>query len=128
MMKCCFFMLPAAVSRGSNCSFTSARMYPDRCRPLVPAGPSTVYLSVADIVNPDLFCCRHGFVSTSPTFMRSTYSHPADTHGRLAQNTVNRAAIVGGGRYRHHSHSSLEFVSFGAINSTIIIIIIRSHI
>ena len=36
-----------------------------------------------------------GLVSTLPTFMRSSASHPAGPHGWLAQNMVNRASNVG---------------------------------
>ena len=35
-----------------------------------------------------------GFVSPPPTFRRSSASHPAGPHGRLAQKTVNRAPIA----------------------------------
>ena len=37
----------------------------------------TVYLFVANIANPDLFAYGPGFVSTSPTFMSCSASHPA---------------------------------------------------
>ena len=36
-----------------------------------------MYLFIADITNP-------GLVSTSPTFVRSSTSHPAGPHGRCA--------------------------------------------
>ena len=39
-----------------------------------------------------------GLVSTSPTVVRSSASHPAGPHDRLAQNTVNRARIAGVGK------------------------------
>ena len=42
----CFCRLPAALSRGFNSSFTSARMYPNRCRPLVLAVVGQVMLGV----------------------------------------------------------------------------------
>ena len=42
---------------------------------------------------------RPGFVSTSPAFMRSSASHPADPHGRLAQKTVYRVPLLGVGGY-----------------------------
>ena len=48
-----------------------------------------------------------GFVSTSPVFIRSRVSHPADPHGWLVQKTVNRAPISRGGRFGHNLHSSL---------------------
>ena len=48
-----------------------------------------------------------GLVSTSLAFMRSSASHPAGPHGRLSQETVNRASIAGGGMFRHNFHSSL---------------------
>ena len=40
-----------------------------------------------------------GFVSTSPAFMRSSASHPAGPHGRLAQKTVNQAPLMGAGGF-----------------------------
>ena len=46
------------------------------------------------------------FVSRSPTIMRSSASHSAGMHGRLAQKTVNRAPIAGDVRFRHNFHSS----------------------
>ena len=49
-----------------------------------------------------------GLVSTSPSFVSSSASHPAGPHGRLAQKTVNRAPIAGGGKVRHNLHSSFE--------------------
>ena len=66
----------------------------------------TVYLFMADIANPDLFCVvvGPGFVPTSPAFMRSSASHPAGPHGRLSK---LRAHIPGVGRFRHNLHSSL---------------------
>ena len=48
-----------------------------------------------------------GVVSTSPTFMRSSASHPAGPDGRLTQKRENRAPIARGGRFRHNFHSSL---------------------
>ena len=48
-----------------------------------------------------------GLVSTSPAFVRSSASHPASPHGWLAEQTINRAPIVGGGKVRHNMHSSL---------------------
>ena len=47
-----------------------------------------------------------GFVSTSPTFIRNSASHPAGRHGRFAKK-VNQAPIAGGRRFRHNLHSSL---------------------
>ena len=47
-----------------------------------------------------------GFVSTSLVFMRSSASHPADPHCRLAQ-TVNRAPITGVGLFRYNLYSSV---------------------
>ena len=43
---------PAALSRGFNSSFTLARMYPDRCIPLVPAVVGQVMLGVPFIKRP----------------------------------------------------------------------------
>ena len=40
---------------------------------------------------------RSGFVSILPAFMRSSDSHPAGSHGWLAQKTVYRALIGAGG-------------------------------
>ena len=56
-------------------------------------------------------CLRVGprLVSTSPTFMRSSASHPAGPHGRLSPKTVNRALNTGGGRCRHNLHSGLPY-------------------
>ena len=48
-----------------------------------------------------------GLVSTSPTFVSNSASHPAGPHGRHAQKTVNRAPNAGGGEVRHNLHSSL---------------------
>ena len=45
-VEMCFCRLPAALSRGFISSFTSARMYPDRCRPIVPAVVGQVMLGV----------------------------------------------------------------------------------
>ena len=45
-----------------------------------------------------------GFVSTSPAFMRSSASHPAGPHGRLAQKTVHRGREVS-------TQFALQFVS-----------------
>ena len=46
-----------------------------------------LYLSVADIANPDLFACgsRTWISPTSPAFMRSIVSHPAGQHGCRVQ-------------------------------------------
>ena len=43
----------------------------------------------------------HGFVSTSPAFMRSSASHPAGPHSWLAKKVI-RAPNAGGGRFRHN--------------------------
>ena len=40
--------------------------------------------------------------------MRSSASHPAGPHGRLAQKIVNPAPKPGGVRFRHNLHSSLQ--------------------
>ena len=40
---------------------------------------------------------RSGFVSTSPTFMKSSASHPSGLHCRLVQKMVNCAPIAGAG-------------------------------
>ena len=47
-----------------------------------------MYLFIADIANPDsLFVVvGPGLVSTSRAFVRSSASHPAGPHSRLAQN------------------------------------------
>ena len=69
----------------------------------------TVYFFMADIANPDVCVCvviGLGCVSTSPAFMRSSASHLAGTHGQLAPQTVNRAPIAGGGKFRHNLHNS----------------------
>ena len=42
----------------------------------------------------------HGFVSTSPAFMRSSTCHPAGPHAQLVKKTVNRVPIAGCGRFR----------------------------
>ena len=55
-----------------------------------------MYLFIADITNP---------ISTSPTFVSSSASHPSGPH---VQKTVNRALIAGGGKIRHNVHSSLS--------------------
>ena len=49
-----------------------------------------------------------GLISTSPTFVSSSASHPAGPHGRHAQKTVNRAHIAGGGEVLYNLHSSLS--------------------
>ena len=49
-----------------------------------------------------------GLVSTSPSFVSSSASHPAGPHGWHAQNTVHRAPIAGGGEVRQNLHSSLS--------------------
>ena len=40
-----------------------------------------------------------GLVSTSPAFVSNSTSHPAGPHDRHAQKTVNRAPMVGVGRF-----------------------------
>ena len=59
---------------------------------------SNLYLSVADIANPDLFACssRTWMSLDIARFMRSIDSHPAGPHGRIAQKNGNRAPIAGG--------------------------------
>ena len=52
----CFCRLPVALSWGFNNSFTSARVYPDRCRPLFPAVVGLVMLGVPFIKRP---LCYH---------------------------------------------------------------------
>ena len=56
-----------------------------------------MYLFIADIANLDSFVgsCRTWICFD---FVRSSASHPADPHGRLASNTVNLSLITGGGR------------------------------
>ena len=46
-----------------------------------------MYVFIADIINPDSFvlCCRTWISLTSSAFVRSSASHPAGPHGRLAQ-------------------------------------------
>ena len=45
-----------------------------------------LYLSVADIANPDLLAfVGPGFISTSHAFMRGSASHPSGPHDWLAQ-------------------------------------------
>ena len=68
-----------------------------------------MYLFIADITNPESFVyvVGPGLVSTSTAFVRSSASHPAGLHYRLAQKTVNRAPISGIGKVRHNLHSSL---------------------
>ena len=62
-----------------------------------------VYLFMANIA----IGCRPEFVSTSPAFMRSSASHPGGSAWPACPKTVNRAPIVGGGRFRHNMHSNL---------------------
>ena len=51
-----------------------------------------LYLSVADIANPDLFACG------SRTWISlDIASHPAGPHGRLAKKTVIRPPLLGEG-------------------------------
>ena len=67
----------------------------------------TVYLSVADIANPDLLACGCR-ISLDIAFMRSSASHPAGPNWPACLNkTVNRAPIAWGGRGRHNLHSGL---------------------
>ena len=49
-----------------------------------------------------------GLVLTSPAFVSNSASHPAGSHGRHDQKTVNRAPIAVGGEVRHNLHSSLS--------------------
>ena len=76
--------------------------------PVAPYGYllSDMHLFMADITNPDFLVkvVGAGLVSTSPTFVSSSASHPAGPH---AKKTVNRAHIAGGGEVRHNLHSSL---------------------
>ena len=74
-----------------QCCFTFRFLFP------------TVYLSVADIENP---ACYRVVVGPSD-FMRSSASHPAGVHGRLAQKRVNRVPISRGGRFPYNLHSNL---------------------
>ena len=57
-----------------------------------------MYLSVADIANPDFL--GPGLVSTSAAFMRSSVR----THTAGLPKYVNPAPIVGGGRGQHNLH------------------------
>ena len=59
-----------------------------------------MHLSVADIANLDLLSC------VCRIWIRFDIAgiyeeQPAGPHGRLAQKTINRASISGGGRCRH---------------------------
>ena len=49
---------------------------------------SNMYLSVADITNPDILgcCCQTWIVLTSPAFLRSSARHTAGPYGRLGKN------------------------------------------
>ena len=47
-----------------------------------------------------------GLISTSPTFVSSSASHPAGLHDQHVKKTVNRSPIAGGGKVRHNLHSS----------------------
>ena len=81
--------------------------------PVAPYGYllSDMYLFMAYLSQIQTFLfkvVRSGLVSTSPTFVSSSASHPAGPHGRHAQKTVNRAPIAGGGEVRHNLHSSLK--------------------
>ena len=80
--------------------------------PVAPYGYllSDMYLFMADITNQTFLfkVVGPGLVSTSPAFVSSSASHPAGSHGRHAQTTVNRATIAGGGEVRHNLHSSLS--------------------
>ena len=42
---------------------------------------------------------RPGLVSTPPAFVRSSVSHTAGPHGRLAPKTVNCAPLLGAGGF-----------------------------
>ena len=53
---------------------------------------SQIQTSLFNIVGP-------GLVSTSPDFVSSSASPPAGPHGRHAQKTVNRAPLLGAGRF-----------------------------
>ena len=69
---------------------------------------SDMYLFMADITNPDSFKVDGpGLVSTSPAFVSSSDSHPADPHGQHAPKTVNHTPIDGGEKVRHKLHNSL---------------------
>ena len=48
-----------------------------------------------------------GLVSTSPVFVKSSASHPAGPHERIAPKTVDRAPIAVGGKVRHNLHISV---------------------
>ena len=63
--------------------------------PVAPYGylPPHMYLFIADITNPDSFVVGPGLVSTSPAFVRSSASHPAQ-----------KQKI---GKVRHNLHISL---------------------
>ena len=80
--------------------------------PVAPYGYllSDMYLFMADITNPDflVLSCRTWIGLDITRFCEQQRSHPAGPHGRLAQKTVNRAPIAGGGEVRHNLHSSLS--------------------
>ena len=61
---------------------------------------SQIQTSLFNVVGP-------GLVSTSPAFVRSSASHPAGQHDRLAQKNGKSVPIAGGGKLRHNLHSSL---------------------
>ena len=58
-----------------------------------------VYLFMADIETCLCVADGPGFVSTSPAFMRSSASHPAGPHGRLAQNSKSGLHCSGAGSF-----------------------------
>ena len=68
----------------------ASEVHPVKHHPVAPYGYQlpNMYLLIAAITHPDLFVCdvvRHGLVSTSPDFVRSSASHTAGPHGRFAQ-------------------------------------------
>ena len=68
-----------------------------------------MYLSMTKIEIQTFLAVVFGLelVSTSPAFMRSSVSHAAGLHGRLAKKTVNRAPMAGDRKGRHNLHNGL---------------------
>ena len=75
---------------------------------LLPTLPCICLWQISQIQTCLCVVVEPGFVSTSPTFVRSSASQPLGPHGLLAKKTVNRALIAGSGRFRHNLHSSLS--------------------
>ena len=69
----------------------------------------TMYLFMADIANPDLFVCgcRTWICLDITRFYEEQRQPSSGSAWPACPKTVNRAPIVGGGRFRHNLHSSL---------------------